>query len=97
MQFRPADAIFCGQLILIAVGMELLFASVCCTFEIKQGQACSPSERGFTKNELQETGLKRPWPISSILPTFTYSERAKPQLTSHDATRTVHCLKKLPQ
>jgi len=95
MQFRHADARFCGHLLIITVGMELLFVSVCCTCAVKQGQACSPSEGDFTKSELQETGLKRPWPISSVLPTFTYSERAKPQITPHDAARTL-CKKVAP-
>jgi len=93
MRFRQADARFCGHLLIITVGMELLFASVCCTCAVKQGQACGQLEGDFTKGELQETGPKRPWPISSILPTFTYSERAKPQTTPHDAARAVHCLK----
>jgi hypothetical protein len=41
------------------------------------------------EEEEEETGLKRRWPNSSVLPTFTQSERAKPQITSYDAARTL--------
>jgi len=75
--------------------MELLFASVCRTDAVKQRQACSPSDGDFTKSELQETGLKRPWPISSILPAFSYRERANPHVSPRDAARTL-CKKVVP-